>query len=67
MSAGNLILSDSAPKNKLIYQNTMVFGLYQKLHIFLSTGVECNSIDWLDLIDNSWTRIDMLRDSKAYL
>jgi len=33
MSARNLILSDSAPKNKLIYQNTMVFGLHQKLHI----------------------------------
>ena len=33
MNARDLILSDSAPKNKLIYQNTMVFGLHQKLHI----------------------------------
>jgi len=62
MSARNLILSDSAPKNKLVYQNTMVFGLHQKLHIH-EYGVECSSIDWLDLIDNSWTRIDALRDS----
>ena len=58
----NLILSDSAAKNKLIYQNTTVFGLYQELHI-PSTDVECSSIDWLDLIDNSWTRIDVLRDN----
>ena len=28
MNARDLILSDSAPKNKLIYQNTMVFGLH---------------------------------------
>ena len=33
LSAGNLILSDLTPKNKLIYQNTMVFTLYQKLRI----------------------------------
>ena len=36
-----------------------------KSFVFLSTGVKCTSIDWLDLIDNSWARIDVLRD-KAY-
>jgi hypothetical protein len=33
VSARNLILSDSTPKNKLIYQNTTVFSVHQKLHI----------------------------------
>ena len=33
ISVRNLILSDSAAKNKLIYQNTIVFGLHQKLHV----------------------------------
>jgi hypothetical protein len=33
ISAENLILSDLAPKNKLIYQNTIMFSLYQKLCI----------------------------------
>ena len=33
ISIRNLILGDSAAKSKLIYQNTMVFGLHQKLHI----------------------------------
>ena len=28
MNARDLILSDSAPKNKLIYQNTIMFGLH---------------------------------------
>ena len=34
VSAGNLILSDSTPKNKLIYQNTTVFkyGRYMQLN-----------------------------------
>ena len=48
ISAGSLILSDSTLKNKIIYLNTR--GL---------ASIKCTSIDWLDLIDNSWTRIDV--------
>ena len=62
IGARNLILNDSAPKNKLIYQNIMVFSFHQKLHI-PEYGCLCTSIDWLDLIDKSWTRIDVLRDT----
>jgi len=35
-----------------------------KSFVFLSTGVKFSSIDWLVLIDNRWTRINGLRDTK---
>ena len=65
-STGNFILSDLAPKNKPIYQILWCLASI-KSFIFLSTGVKCSSIDWLDLIGNSWARIDVLRDRNKVL
>ena len=62
MSAGYLILSDSTPKIKLVFQNIVAFDYIKRVE-FLSTGIEFGLYYWLILIDNLRTLITVLRDS----